>query len=271
MIKTNVDSSGLLRLQAQVAGMGKQVRFATERALNQAAYQATQATSREIGKVFDRPTNWVKRSVRYVKASRKTQTEMHATVDFDFWGNKQGVTVSQVLNAQIYGGQRRLKRHEIALQKIGVLPQGMFIVPGEAAKRDAYGNMSAGQINQIMAWFQAFGQQGYQANTTQATRDKRRRGTRKTYGFEYFVVRDGDVRTWRRGTNEVRGRHKMQPGVYTRTFTGFGSAIKPVMIFVRFARYRQRLDFYGLATRTAQTEFSAKFPTYLADAMRTAR
>lgn len=251
--------------------MGKHVRFATERALNAAAYQAAQATSKEMARVFDKPTRWVLKSVRYVKASRKTQQEMAASVDFDFWGNKQGVTVAQVLNAEIYGGQRRLKRHEIALQRIGVLPHGMFIVPGQAAKMDAFGNMSAGQINQILAWFKAFGEQGYQANTTQATRDKRRKGTRKSYGFEYFVVKDGAVRTWRRGTFEARGRHKMQPGVYMRTFTGFGDAIKPVMIFVKFARYRQRLDFYGIAERTARDEFASKFDSYLSDALRTAR
>lgn len=271
MITVNVDTTGLLRLEAQVKDMGKQVRFATERALNAAAYETSRATSKEMARVFDRPTSWVLRSVRYVKANRKTQTEMSVSVDFDYWGNKQGVTVSQVLRAQIYGGQRRLKRHEVALQRIGVLPYGMFIVPGQAAQLDSNGNMSAGQINQIMSWFRAFGEQGYQANMTQATQDKRRKGTRKSYGFEYFVVKPGAVRTWFRGTNEARGRHKMQPGIYMRTFMGFGDAIRPVMIFVHFARYRQRLDFYGLAERTARAEFAAKFPQYLADALRTAR
>lgn len=268
MIAVKVDTSGLLRLQAQLEGKAKQVAFATSRALNAAAFKASQDTAKQMARVFDRPTPWVLRSVRYTKA---TKNKLEATVDFDFWGNKQGVTVSQVLHAQIYGGQRRLKRHEVALQRIGILPRGMFIVPGQAAKTDAYGNMSSGQINQIMSWFSAFGEQGYAANATQKTRDKRRKGTRKSYGFEYFVVKDGDVRTWRRGTNETRGRHKMQPGIYMRTFTGFGDAIKPVMIFVRFARYRQRLDFYGLATRSAQAEFKARFPAMLEEAWRTAR
>jgi len=96
-------------------------------------------------RVFDKPTSWVLRSVRYTKSNRKTQTEMSATVDFDFWGNKQGVTVAHVLRAEIYGGQRKLKRHEIALQRIGILPPGHFIVPGDAAQMDAYGNMNPAQ------------------------------------------------------------------------------------------------------------------------------
>ena len=40
----------------------------------------------------------------------------------------------------------------------------MGIVPGDAATLDQNGNMSAGQIVQIMSWFKAFGEQGYQAN-----------------------------------------------------------------------------------------------------------
>lgn len=259
MIKVNVDSSGLLRLQAQIAGMGKQVRFATERALNAAAYQAAQATSKEMARVFDKPTSWVLRSVRYTKSNRKTQTEMSATVDFDFWGNKQGVTVAHVLRAEIYGGQRKLKRHEIALQRIGILPPGHFIVPGDAAQMDAYGNMNPGQINQIMSWFQAFGEQGYRANMRDGGK-RLARGNKKTgqRGFAYFVLH--------------KPHGKLLPGVYQRfDFSGLGSSVKPVMIFVRFAKYRQRLDFYGLAERTARAEFNAKFPGFMEEAVRTAK
>ena len=255
MITVKVDSSGMLKLQAQIAGMGKQVRFATMRTLNAAAYEAAQATSKEMARVFDKPTSWVLRSVRYVKA-RKDKLE--SSVDFDFWGNKQGVTVAHVLKAEIYGGQRKLKRHEIALQRIGILPPGQFIVPGDAAQMDAYGNMNPGQINQIMSWFQAFGEQGYRANMRDGGK-RLARGNKKTgqRGFAYFVLH--------------KPHGKLLPGVYQRyDFGGYGSAVKPVMIFVRFAKYRQRLDFYGLAERTARSAFNAKFHEYLNEAIRTA-
>ena len=244
-------------MSAEVAGYGKQVRYATMRALNSAAFKATQETSKEIGRVFDRPTPWVMKSVRYVKA---TPNKLEAQVDFDFWGNKQGVTVSHVLNAEIHGGRRRQKRHEIALQSSGILPRGMVIVPGDAARMDAYGNMSSGQIVQIMSWFQAFGEQGYSANMKSAGVKRLARGNKKTgeRGFAYFVLKK---------------RHgKLLPGVYQRfNFGKMGSAVKPVMIFVRGAFYRRRLDFYGIAERAAIKEFDAQFPLMLNEAIRTAR
>lgn len=264
MIKINVDVDGLMRLKAEIEGKGKQVRFATMRALNAAAFKAKQETEREIGRVFDRPTPWIKKSVRYRNATRD---KLESQVDFDFWGNKQGVTASQVLNAEIHGGARRMKRHEVALQRVGILPPGMRIIPGDAAKMDAYGNMQAGQINQIMSWFQAFGEQGYRANMRDGGkrlgRDNKRTGEK---GFSYIVLHK---------------RHgKLLPGVYQRfqfMIPGVRKdlikayAVKPVMIFVRTTNYKRRLDFYGLAEKVARAEFAAQFPVMLDEAMRTAR
>lgn len=254
MISVSVDVSGILRLKSAIEGKSKQVRFATMRALNAGAYAATQATAKEMARVFDRPTPWVMRSVRYRKA---TKSNLEAQVDFDFWGNKQGVTVSQVLHAEIHGGQRRHKRHEVALARAGILPAGMGIVPGSAARMDQYGNMSAGQIVQIMSWFQSFGEQGYAANMRDGGkrlgRDNRRTGQK---GFAYFVLK------MRRG--------KLLPGIYQRFQFGHGSAVKPVMIFVRMPSYKARLDFYGIAKREALKEFDAQFQRLLAEAERTA-
>lgn len=257
MIKVTIDTSGLLRLRAEIEGKAKQIPYATMRALNAAAYKAAQDTSKQIAKVFDKPTPWVLKSVRYTKAKK---SNLEATVDFDFWGNKQGVTVAHVLRAEISGGQRRLKRHEIALQKAGILAPGQAIVPGPAAKFDQYGNMSAGQIVQIMAWFKSFGEVGFKANMTDKTRAKLARGSKKkgVRGFEYFAL--------------YKKHGKLIPGIYQRiNFGAWGTAVKPVMYFVPIPKYRQRLDFYGLAEKSARAEFAAQFPRMFEDAMRTAR
>lgn len=256
MITVNIDTSGLLKLKAEMAGMGKQVAYAASQALNAAVFKATKDTAAEMARVFDRPTSWVLRSVRYKKS---TKANLEAQVDFDYWGNKQGVTVSQVLRAEIFGGERRLKRFEVALQRAGILPPGFFIVPGEAAKIDQYGNMSAGQIVQIMSWFRSFGEQGYSANMKDGGK-RLGRGSKKlgTRGFAYFVLR--------------QKYGKLNPGVYQRfDFGKLGSSVKPVMIFVRKANYRVRLDFYGLAERSARAEFASQFPAMLEEAVRTAR
>ena len=82
MINIKVQTNGLLELKAKLAGMAdKQVAFATSRALNAAAYAATKAVGKEMARVFDRPTSWVLKSVRYTKSDKRNLT---ATVDFDF-------------------------------------------------------------------------------------------------------------------------------------------------------------------------------------------
>jgi hypothetical protein len=256
MISINVDTSGLLRLRAEIEGKGKQVRFAISRALNAAAYKASVDTSKKIASVFDRPTPWVLRSVRYVKS---TKDKLEASVDFDFWGNKQGVTVSQVLRSEIFGGQRKLKRFEVALQRAGILPPGQAIAPGPAAQFDQYGNQSAAQIVQIMSWFKSFGEQGYRSNMRDGGK-RLARGNKKTgaKGFAYFVI--------------YKKHGKLIPGIYQRfDFGGMGSAVKPVMYFIPLPKYRQRLDFYGLAEKSAREEFALKFPQMLDEAWRTAR
>lgn len=256
MMKFKADYSGLVRLRATIGNQSKQVSFAAMRALNAAAYKASQETVAEIARVFDRPTPWVRRSVRYVKARRD---RLEASVDFDFWGNKQGVTVSNVLEAEIYGGVRKLKRHEQAMRRIGVLPDGMAIVPGSAAQLDQYGNMSPGQINQILSFFGGFGEQGYKANMTGKGKARLAKGNRKkgTQGFAYFAL--------------ARRHGRLLPGVYQRFQFSWGSAVKPIMIFVHRPQYRIRLQFYRVAEAAATKEFNAKFPVFLDEAMRTAR
>lgn len=250
-----VKLEGMDKLKAKLLGVEKQVRFAEVVAINRAAFVAREAVQKEIGKVFDRPTPWVKGSVRVRKA---TKSNPQAIVDLDFWGNKQGVSVDQVLKAEIHGGPRKYKRHEIALQRAGILPAGMGIVPGKAATLDQYGNMSAGQIVQIISWFQGFGEQGYSANMKDGgkrlSRDNKRTGKK---GFAYFALR--------------RARGKLLPGIYQRFTFGAGSAVKPVMIFVRMPSYKSRLDFYGVADKAARAEFAVQFPVAFKQAMDTAR
>ena len=246
---------GMAKIEAQLRGIEKQVTYATMVSLNRAAYTGAQAAKAAMVKAFDRPTPLVLGSVRYKKATRQL---LQAQIDLDFWGNKQGVSVDQVLRAQIHGGQRKHKRHEVALQRAGILPAGMAIVPGAAAQLDQFGNMKAGQIVQIMSWFQSFGQQGYSANMKDGGkrlgRDNKRTGQK---GFSYFALQ--------------AKRGKLLPGIYQRFQFGQGSAIKPVMIFVRLPAYRARFDFYGVAKTAAEAEFHRQFKPVLAEAIRTAR
>ena len=254
-MKISIDVTGLDAIKARLRGLSEnKIKVAAVAALNDAAYLTAQEEKKEIERAFDRPTPWVKGGVRYVKA-RKDKLE--AAVDLDFWGNKQGVTVEKILKAEVLGGQRRHKRHELALQRAGVLPAGWYIVPGDAADTDPYGNMKAGQIVQIITWFRGAGEVGYKANMTDATKSRLAKGKKGSYGFEYFYVAPGARRP------RSQKAQTLLPGIYKRVRTGFGSAIRPIMIFVRGTAYKKRLDFYGVAEKFARKEFNRAFPMYL--------
>ena len=255
-MKISVQVKGLDVLKATLSGMAKQIPYATSRAINATAYKAAEDTKGEINKVFDRVTPWIAKSVRY---SKSTKSDLRSTIDLEFWGNKQSVSPEMVLKAQIFGGARASKRHEVALEKAGILPAGMRIIPGDAAKMDAFGNMASGQIVQIISYFKAFGEQGYQANMSDKRRESLARDKKKSgaKGFVYFVLKS------RRG--------KLLPGVYQRIVFAHGSAVKPVMIFVRNTAYKKRLDFYGVAQKAVDKHFDKEFDIALADALRTAR
>lgn len=236
----------------------KQIVFATMTTINGAAYDGMKAVQKEIESVFDRPTRWVVGGVRYTKARKD---KLSSTIDLDYWGNKQGVAVEKILQAQVFSGARRLKRFEVALNKIKVLPDGYAVVPGARVELDAHGNMPAGLIVQVLAFFRAFGEQGYKSNMTDKTTKKLAKGSvrAKRRGLDYVLMREGN-------------RSGFPPGIYRRQFFGFGgSSLEPIMIFIPIPSYRRRLDFYGLAEQAVQESAERRWPEELARAFATAR
>lgn len=254
------DTSSLNAEIARLRGLSdREIAKAAAAAINVGVWKGAEAGRTEMGRVFDRPTAWVQKGIRYKKARPDA---LSGQIDLDFWGNKQGVAVDRVLAAEIDGGERRAKRHEVALRRIGVLPDGMFIVPGEGAKLDAFGNMQAGQINQILSFFSAFGEVGYKANMKEKQRSRLKAGSKSRMGFEYFAVTPGTKRTWGRANGKL-GSHKMAPGIYERVYLAHGTAIRPVMLFVKPPRYAKRYDFYGVSGDTAEATFGQAYDDYL--------
>lgn len=235
--------------------VSKQLKWAHALAVTRATWKAKEEVEKEMARVFDRPTPWVMGGLRLTQATRNNPV---ASLYFDFWGNKQGVSVEMVLKAEVDGGARHAKRFEVALRRVGVLPPGMFVIPGAGADMDAYGNISPGQIVQIISWFQAFGEQGYRANMKDSTKKRAWAGRLgKTRGYEYVAMEAGN-----------QGNHA--PGIYKRLRFVWGSSLVPVMLFVRTPMYRQRLDFFGIAQRVALESYTQEFPRAVADAERTA-
>lgn len=227
----------------------KQIPFAASVAINNTAKDVQGALSTET-RVFDRPKPLTTKGT-YLK--RSTKASLTAEV-----GLKQrmfGGPVNEYLLAEVEGGTRAMKRSEILLQRAGILPAGYQTRPGSGARMDSYGNMSRGQIVQILSYFKTFGgieTSGRNArNKTQSA--KLNRSTRSRAAVEYFIVPDG------------------YPGLATGVWQRKGRAVKPILIFIRPATYRKRYDFYGVAQKTAKSRLGQHFDAALRRALETAR
>jgi hypothetical protein len=238
----------------------KQARFAAKEALNAVAEKARPALRAEMVSVFDRPTPWVLNSLRIKYA---TKSNLMAEIAYK---DKNSVESSRsMLEPHVFGGVRHGKGMEGRLRALGLLPGGWFAMPGAAAKLDGNGNMSKGQISLLLNVIGAFTEAGYnKANAKTVARLAK--GGRKAsqygqYGYEWLV-------------NPVSGSRRIKhlaPGVYQRVGSGFGSSLKPVLIFVSKANYKQRFDFFGVVDRVVRKEFPAEFDRAFDNALRTAK
>ncbi len=243
----------MIELKTSVTAADTQaVQVAAQHALLKTAEVIQAAEVAEMGRVFDRPTRWTLGAMK-VKPTARFEIAVGILDPDGYYKRAQGY-----LGTQVIGGSRRVKAFEMALTRRGILPQGWMAVPGAGAEMDAYGNMSPGQIRQVLAWFDAAERfAGSTQNMGEKGRSKRRKGTRSKRGFEYFAVIPG---------RSNGGRHVLRAGIYKRTSFVFGKAIQPVLIFVRKAVYSARYDFDRVAIETFEHEYPGWFGEYLAQA-----
>lgn len=254
MIKIEHDFSGLLRKFGDIEK--RQIPFALSQGINKTANRVKEAEIKEMKDVFDRPTPYTLSSI-FVKPSNKRS--LTAVVGLKDTAAK-AIPVIKFLTPQIIGGVRRLKRYEVALRSAGVLPSNYFTVPGKAAKMDAFGNMSRGQIVQILSYFEAFPESGFRSNATEKTRERLRKNTKKKiHGISYFSVQPGD-------------QSYLEPGIWMRVHhQGRAFAVRPVLIFVERTLYDPIFDFAFVAKRVNEKYFGEEFSKALEYAMKTAK
>jgi len=155
----------------------QQIRFSAVKAVDRLADKSKERIYSEMMRVFDRPTPWTLRAMR---VSKPSMTNISAEVGFrDTW-NKRAV---DYLLPEVYGGERKVKAFELLIQSRvttnnlrggrGQYPKGTTFVPGPGATIDRYGNMSPGQIQQIISGLGA--QTDKWANTTRASKARKKR------------------------------------------------------------------------------------------------
>lgn len=201
------------------------------------------AAAAEMRAVFDRPTRFTLNALQLKSADRR-QTPPRAFVGFK---DKAGSFIpngaadagaiiggrAHYLRPQVFGGGRPLKALESRLRRAGAMAGSQYALPGWGARLDAYGNMSRGEIVQLVAWLGGFGETGGVKNTTAAGKARR-----EAAGVSYFTL------TARRG--------RLEPGVYRRSGRGARTELRQVLRFInRPPQYRTLFDFFGVADAEA--------------------
>lgn len=239
--------TGVDRVVAQLSGLEKQVRFAAAVALTRTAVNVAKDAEAVMPRDFDRPKPYTVKGT-YVTKAKPASLEAVA-------GIKDKIAGYLAPNIGKNGRRpRTYKNSERMLRAAGILPSGRYTVPGKEARLDEYGNMSRGQIQQILSYFRTFGLTRLNTKRKNST-DKSRANLAKK-NADYFVVPVADRKLG------------LYPGIWQRNGR---SDIVPVLMFVSQPQYRAIYDFYGNAARKADRVFYAEFKTALADALRTAR
>lgn len=240
---------GLANVQRMLSNASKQVSFAASVALNNTAKNIEAEQRKAIGRTFDRPKP---ATVKATYVERSTKQNLTATIGIK--DRSRGLPAAEYLHPNVQGGSRSYKRSEYMLNRAGILPNGLYTVPGAGAKLDAYGNMSRGQINQILSYFRTFGNSSLNSKRMNMT-DKRRAGMAKRR-TDYFVVSVADRKT------------KLYPGIWQRMGN---DTISPVLMFVSKPTYRAVYNFGEIAEKVVRRTFQAEFDKALELALRTAK
>lgn len=246
-LTTRINQDGLAR---KFTSVEKKARNAGNDALNLAAAEGVLAVRKEMLDVFDRPTPYTLGGYGLLKRAGSDRRAIELGLKTD---TGKGNSARKYLAAEILGGERGQKRFEKALQSVGAMPEGYRAVPGAACPRDAYGNIPGSFIVQLLSYYNAFPESGYRANMTAKTRAKLLKGNAKKniQGVSYFTGTPGD---------------RLPLGIYAKYRFAAGSAIKPILIFVRWASYQKIFDPNPVAVEAVKRTFPGLMRNRLAAA-----
>lgn len=230
-VKVDVDDA-----RRVLSASERDVRFATVRTLTSLAKRSERDLVATMTRRFDRPKPWTLRGTYTRPATmRALQSEVGMK---DRVAGKSRQSPAQLLAHQFTGGRRTTKGLELWLQRAGLISSGEAVVPGGRARLDRYGNISRGQISQVMSQLRVGPDaSAYASSSARSTRGRRRGGA-------YF---------WARG-----GGH-LARGVWHRLPSGALNG--PVLLVTRQPVYRRAIDLARIAEqavgRFAQSEFDA--------------
>ena len=243
-MKLTIDIQGLKEVQGQLAGFsGRRLNAALATGLTRAAGVLAGDWRAQIGAKLDRPTPLTQRSVLVKRAEA---ANLVAEVLVRDQARPGAITPAEYLGTQEAGGSRGLRKFERALIAQGSMPAGHKVVPGKYAKLDSFGNVSRGQIVQVIAQLGAQYSPGYQRVISKSAAKRAESAIRRGRNYVALLARDDKGRA---------------PGVYEIGKYG----LRPVFFFVRSVSYQRRLDLIGRASTSAPAEVARQVERAISD------
>lgn len=238
--------------------VGDTVPLVTAKALTFTVQRAQADIKAEMPRVFDRgATPYTLNATRIETA---TPSNLVARVAVKDRSSNNGTLPEDYLLPQVDGGRRKEKRFERNLRYAGVLAPGQRAVLGRSVPGNLLtpqGNLKRGEIQRILTATRTAFDPAQRKSGSGRSRKNARNAPYFVGGLDRVSIVGGEVSV-KKGA--------MAPGVYRREP---GGGIVPVLVFVRKPpSYRPRLDFEGIARRTAEREFTRTFQRLLAAATR---
>ncbi|WP_444905119.1 hypothetical protein ACJJIU_10515 [Microbulbifer sp. CnH-101-E] len=236
-VSVKLDTSKFARASAELK---RQLPYASSVALNTVAFRIRGEERSAMGRVFTNPAKLTLNSVLVKKATK------HSGVAKVFIRDQvsNGTAPSKYLAPSIMDVNRNDKRFERALRHMGVLPTGMYVVHGEAAKLNKHGNISVGTYKKILAELRAgTGVKKSGANSAQGPTGK------------HFVGKvNGVLGVWKRAGGKRR------------------PSVKPILIFLKGKPdYRKRFPFLRIAEGIARRHLPIELDKAMDHAIATAK
>lgn len=255
----------------------EQLPFAAVVALTWTARKAKGMLYEQMRSVFDRPTPWVvppspilseRDDTGAFRVEQATREKLYATVKLKDWQMaKQRIPADPLLRHHFEGGARVHKALEEQLIAYRFMERDEYVVPGAGARLDAFGNISRGQIQQILA---ALGISN--SGSTNVPTGKRRRKNKVVEAI--FWSYGPGSRIARKPTGEVdyeSGRYlrklaqHLPKGVWQRD----GRSVKPILIVVKRPMYRKLFDLRSIGIDAVRRHFEKNFRAALKKAIAT--
>ena len=223
---------------------------ALEMAIDSVAFSSCKpAVYDEMVRVFDNPTRYTMNSLQVTKTRRHNQIAY-------IWFKDPDRMIDHYLLPQVEGGARKLKGFERALD-------GKMFIPGVGIRKNKHGNVSVGQIRQILS---VLGKAERVSGSMQNITDRSSKRNKAVRDYVYIKNRRGKLfpGIYRRKAKGARGAktgsHTAGQRGRRRNSVVRARGLVPVLLVGKQgSSYRKRLDFYRIVNDSFNKSIGKKY------------